>query len=58
VAVDIFLHLNTGGDKVRPMNITIENITCENIISYTDVLKIGTYGPFMHLKHFLYKNVS
>ena len=58
-SVYFYLHLNTGqGDKQRPMIITVENVTCENIVSFTDVLKIGTYGPYIALKNIWFRNVS
>lgn len=51
-----FLTLN---DRVRTMNIVLENITAENIYSKSGMFRIGTdYAPEIKLKNFYFKNVT
>ena len=50
-AVFFLWHLNTAGDRVRPMNITVENITVEHIYSHMDVIRIGSYAPSLTLRN-------
>ena len=57
-AIYFLWHLNTAGDGVRPMNITVENITVQNIYSHTDVIRIGSYAPSLTLKNIHFINVS
>lgn len=57
-AVFFLWHLNTAGDSVRKMDITVENITIEHIYSHMDVLRIGSYAPSLTLKNIVLNNVS
>lgn len=57
-AIYFIWHLNTAGDSARPLSITVENITVENIYSHTDIIRIGSYAPSLTLKNIHFKNVS
>ena len=44
-SVFFYLQPNLGGDSLRSIKIVIENVTAQNLYSFTDIFKIGTYTP-------------
>eukprot|EP00347_Sterkiella_histriomuscorum_P014067 403362285 len=53
-----YITINRGGDLIRPIRDTFENLTAVDVTTHTDFIKIGSFLDVLTLKSFYFKNVN